>query len=432
MKRIKLQNVKKILRGASSLYSKRPELYFNKLWPNFFNKSKNVYLWDLNGKKYLDFIFAVGTNTLGYSNPKINNALIKSIKQGNMTTLNCPEEYLLAKELLNIHKWADEAKFARSGGEANSIAIRLARSYSKKQNIALCGYHGWHDWYLASNFNSKKNLSKHLMPNVSTVGVSNKLKNTTFTFNYNNFNKLKYLVNNKDIGIIIMEVYRNIEPKNNFLKKVRTLCNKKNIVLIFDECTSGFRNNYGGLHLLYGVNPDLAMFGKAIGNGHAITAVIGKKKIMNKAKNSFISSTFWGERSGFVAAMTTLKEMKKIKSWKKILSNGKYLIKEITKIGKKHNLQIEFSGKPSFFSFNFLSKNNYKYKFLLIDYFLKRNILASNVIYLSIFHDKKLSKIYLKNLDGAFKIISDCEKNLLNVNRLVSLPKQMKELKRYN
>ena len=145
MKRIKLQNVKKILRGASSLYSKRPELYFNKLWPNFFNKSKNVYLWDLNGKKYLDFIFAVGTNTLGYSNPKINNALIKSIKQGNMTTLNCPEEYLLAKELLNIHKWADEAKFARSGGEANSIAIRLARSYSKKQNIALCGYHGWHE-----------------------------------------------------------------------------------------------------------------------------------------------------------------------------------------------------------------------------------------------------------------------------------------------
>ena len=149
------------------------------------------------------------------------------------------------------------------------------------------------------------------------------------------------------------------------------MCNKKNIVLIFDECTSGFRNNYGGLHLLYGVNPDLAMFGKAIGNGHAITAVIGKKKIMKSAKDSFISSTFWGERSGYVAALTTLKEMKRIKSWKKILSNGNYLIEEIMKLGKIHNLQIEFSGKPSFFSFNFISKNNNKYKFLLIDYYLK-------------------------------------------------------------
>ena len=432
MKKIKLKNVQKILRGASTLYSKRPELYFNKLWPNFFEKSKNVYLWDLNGKKYLDFIFAVGTNTLGYSNPKINAAVIRSIKQGNMTSLNCPEEYMLAKELLSIHKWADEAKFARSGGEANSIAIRLARSYSTKQNIALCGYHGWHDWYLASNFGSKKNLSKHLMPNVSTVGVSKKLKNTTFTFKYNDFDKLRYLVNNKKIGIVIMEVYRNIEPKNNFLKKVRKLCNKKNIVLIFDECTSGFRNNYGGLHLLYGVNPDLAMFGKAIGNGHAITAVIGKKKIMKSAKDSFISSTFWGERSGYVAALTTLKEMKRIKSWKKILSNGNYLIEEIKKLGKIHNLQIEFSGKPSFFSFNFNSKNNNKYKFLLIDYFLKRNILASNVIYLSIFHNKKNSKAYLKYLDEVFKIISDCEKNLININKLVNLPKQIKELKRYN
>ena len=140
MKKIKLSNVQKILRGASTLYSKRPELYFNKLWPNFFKKSKNVYLWDLNGKKYLDFIFAVGTNTLGYSNPKINAAVIKSIIQGNMTSLNCPEEYMLAKELLSIHNWADEAKFARSGGEANSIAIRLARSYTTKQNIVLCGY----------------------------------------------------------------------------------------------------------------------------------------------------------------------------------------------------------------------------------------------------------------------------------------------------
>jgi glutamate-1-semialdehyde 2,1-aminomutase len=234
-----------------------------------------------------------------------------------MSTLNAPEEVYLAEKLLKMHPWADKVRFARTGGEANSIAVRLARASTSKKNIAFCGYHGWHDWYLAANIKSN-NLSTHLLSGLNVEGVPNNLKNTIYPFKYNDFESLEKLIEKKIIGIIKMEVVRNEMPKNNFLKKVRDIATKNNIILIFDECTTGFRNVFGGIHLRYKVNPDLAMFGKALGNGHAITAVIGKKSIMKNANKTFISSTFWTERSGPVAALACLKEMERLRSWEKI------------------------------------------------------------------------------------------------------------------
>ena len=240
----------------------------------------------------------VGTNLLGYANSKIDNQVIKSIRNSNMSTLNSKYEIYLAEKLIEIHDWADMARFARTGGEANSIAIRLARAFTKKDNIAVCGYHGWHDWYLSSNLTNKKNLETHLLPNLAINGVPKKLKGTVYPFKYNDFNYLKKIVKDKNIGVIKMEVVRNIMPKNNFLLKVRKLASKNNIVLIFDECTTGFRGTYGGLHKVFGINPDIAIFGKALGNGYAINAIIGKKEIMEMAHKSFISSTFWTEKIG--------------------------------------------------------------------------------------------------------------------------------------
>ena len=195
-----------------------------------------------------------------------------------------------------MHPHFDMARFARSGGEANSIAIRISRAASGKDGVAVCGYHGWHDWYLSTNLQNKNNLNSHLIKGLQTDGVPKALKNTVFPFEYNDFEKLKSIVEKNKIGTIKMEVYRNIEPKNNFLEKVRNLATKKGIVLIFDECTSGFRKTFGGLHKHYKVIPDLAMFGKALGNGYAITAVVGKKEVMEHAQNTFISSTFWTEK----------------------------------------------------------------------------------------------------------------------------------------
>ena len=204
------------------------------------------------------------------------------------------------------------------------MQLELQRlSKKKKPNVAACGYHGWHDWYLSSNLSNRNNLNYHLTKNVKTAGVNTKLKNTTFLFRYNDIDRLTYLLKNKKIGIIKMEVERNIKPDLKFLKKVRKLSNKYNAVLIFDECTSGFRETLGGIFHKYKVFPDLVTYGKAIGNGHAITAVVGKKKFLRSAEDTFVSSTFWSERIGFVAALSTIKIMRKKKIFSQIKKIGK-------------------------------------------------------------------------------------------------------------
>jgi glutamate-1-semialdehyde 2,1-aminomutase len=267
------KRAKKIIPGGNMLLSKRPEMFLPNKWPTYFTKSKGCYIWDLEGKKYTDMsLMGVGTNILGYNHSGVNKAVKEVLNKGNMTTLNCPEEVYLAEKLIKIHPWADMVKFTRTGGEANAVAIRIARAASKKDNIAICGYHGWHDWYLSANLKDNSKLNTHLLKGLDVNGVPKKLKNTIHPFEYNNIIQLKNIIKTENVGTIIMEVSRNYFPKNNFLKKVKDLAKKNNIILIFDECTSGFRQTYGGLHKLFNINTDIAVFGKALGNGYAIVA----------------------------------------------------------------------------------------------------------------------------------------------------------------
>ena len=282
-----LKKAKKIIPGGNQLLSKRSEMFLPGVWPAYYSKAKGCKVWDLNNKVYYDFAgMGVTACVLGYSNSDLNKALQFGLKNGSMCTLNATEEVELAKELLKIHKWSGMAKFCKSGGEACMVAIRIARAYTNKNNIAFCGYHGWHDWYLATNMNDSKNLDKQLLPGLKTKGVSNSFKNSIKPFIYNDINSLKKIFDKKNnkVGIVIMEPMRGVKPKNNFLQKVKNLAKKNNAILIFDEITSGFKDNYGGIHLKLKVNPDLAIFGKSIGNGYPISAIIGKKK--NQAKNA--------------------------------------------------------------------------------------------------------------------------------------------------
>jgi len=403
---------KKLIPDGNMLLSKRPDLFLPNRWPAYYSKAKGCTIWDLQGNKFIDMSFmGVGTNILGYSNPKINKEVFKAISKSNLSTLNCPEEVSLAEKLISLHPWAEMVKFARTGGEANSIAVRIARSASERDKVAFCGYHGWHDWYLSANLSNKKNLNNQLLPDLQIKGVPKSLKNTAVPFLYNDFEGLKKIINSKNIGIIKMEVMRNEPPRNNFLKKVRKLATEKNIILIFDECTSGFRSTNGGLHKKFKVNPDIAIFGKALGNGHAITAIIGKKKLMKHAQDTFISSTFWTERSGPVAALKTLEEMEKIKSWEIITKIGNKIVKGWKKLATKHKLKMRCSGIPSIKSFEIKSKNWLKYKTLISQEMLKKGFLAGNTVYACIDHNDKIIKKYLDCLDKIFKIISACEKN---------------------
>ena len=418
----------KVIPGGNLLYSKRPEMFLPDKWPTYFKKSKDCYVWDLRNKKYIDMIFAVGTNVLGYGNVRVNKAVLKTIKNGNLSTLNTYDEVKLAKELLRINKWADMAKFARTGGEANTIAIRIAKASNKKnQNVAVCGYHGWHDWYLASNLKDKTNLNYHLANNVKTEGVNSSLKNSIYLFRYNDIKRLEFLLKTKKVGIVKMEVVRNVKPINNFLTKVRKLTKKYKAILIFDECTSGFRQTQGGLHTEYDVYPDMITYGKALGNGYAITAILGKKKIMQAAQSTFLSSTFWSERIGFTAGIETLKIMNEKKTWNTIKKTGNYIIKGWNNLAKKNNLSLEISGLVSIPQFRF-KKNNNILKTFITHEMLKKGYLATTVIYVSLAHKKKIIDLYLDNLDKVFKKIS----KMKNPKKEIKIKAAHQDFKRLN
>ena len=415
------ERAKTIIPGGNMLISKRPELFLPKGWPTYFDKAKGIKIWNKN-KLFYDFCsMGVGTNLLGYCNNRVDTAVKKSINNGNMSTLNSKEDIELAEKLLELNKWADMVKFARSGGEANAIAIRIARAAAGKDKVAICGYHGWHDWYLAANLKSKKNLNNHLIKNLNPKGVPLNLKNTTFPFEYNNILSLEKIIKKHNIGIIKMEVKREEEPKNNFLQKVRKIADRNKIILIFDECTSGFRQSFGGLHKFYKVIPDMAMYGKALGNGYAITAVVGKRSIMENASTNFISSTMWTERIGTSAAIECLNVMEKTKSWLKITETGKWLKNQWRALAKLHNLKIDVMGLDAIPNFIFNSHNHNAYKTLITQEFLKNNMLATNKIFISVLHNKKNLQKYLDQLDKVFSTIKRVE-NGENINNFLFHP----------
>jgi glutamate-1-semialdehyde 2,1-aminomutase len=404
------KRAKQVIPGGNMLLSKRAEMFLPDQWPAYFSKSKGCKVWDLDGNEYIDMsIMGIGTNILGYGHPEVDAAVMQTVSAGNMSTFNCPEEVYLAEKLIEMHSWSDMARFARTGGEANAVAIRIARAASGKDKVAICGYHGWHDWYLSANLGNDENLAGHLLPGLEPKGVPQSLRGTVFPFNYNNYDELETLVNTHDIGVIKMEVVRNKEPKNNFLQKVRKLATDRGIVLIFDECTSGFRETFGGLHKKYGVEPDIAMFGKALGNGYGISAIIGRREVMEATQSTFISSTFWTERIGPTAAIKTLEVMERVKSWDTITQTGLQIRKRWQLLADRHSLGINHWGLPSLTGFTFQSENALAYKTLITQEMLAKGYLASNSIYVCTEHTPEIIDGYFDAMNSIFGLIKECE-----------------------
>jgi glutamate-1-semialdehyde aminotransferase len=416
------KKAKTLIPGGTMLLSKRPEMFLPEHWPAYFSKAKGCTVWDLDGNAYRDLsIMGIGTNTLGYGHDEVDEAVMQTIKSGNMSTLNCPEEVWLAEKLIEINPWAAMVRFARSGGEANAIAIRIARAAAGRDNVAICGYHGWHDWYLSTNHNGD-GLSEHLLPGLSPNGVPKNLKNTVFPFHYNNFEELEQIVANENIGVIKMEVVRNFGPENNFLQKVRDLATKKNIVLVFDECTSGFRETFGGIFKKYGVEPDVTLFGKTISNGYALTAVVGKQEIMEAAQTTFISSTFWTERIGPSAALKTLEVMERIKSWETITQTGEKMRAGWKKLAEENGLKINIAGIPALSTYAVQCNNPLVYKTLITQEMLKKGFLANTSFYASIAHSEADMNAYFDALNEVYQVIAKCEKGELDVMNLLEGP----------
>lgn len=402
----------KIIPGGNSLLSKRREMYAPSQWPSFFDESKGIMVKDINGKEYRDFSnFSVGTNSLGYGNKNVDAAVIRCISKGNMSTLNPPEEVYLAERLIELHPWSSMARFARTGGEANSIAIRIARAFTGKSKIAFCGYHGWHDWYLSANLKDSRNLDKQLLSGLSTSGVPKELMGTSLPFLEGDLEGLEVILRQGDVAAIKMEVMRSKEPSLQYLREIKELAKKYNCLLIFDECTSGFRETYGGLHLKYGIEPDLAVLGKTLGNGYAITTVIGTKRVMGAGETTFISSSFFTERIGFVAGLAALEEMDRLKSWQVITRIGKAFKDRLQSLANKHSLMIDITGMDALTTYNFKYENSLEIKTFIIQEMLKENFLTSNVFYSSVEHSQEDMDAFFTSLDKVLKRLANIISN---------------------
>lgn len=413
-------DAKKIIPGGNQLLSKRSEMFLPNGWPSYYEKAKGVAVWDLDGNEFIDMsIMGIGSCILGYADPDVNKAVKKAIDDGSMSTLNCPEEVQLAKLLCKIHSWADMVRYARTGGESMAIAIRIARAFTGRDKVAFCGYHGWSDWYLSSNLADGENLDGQLLPGLEPKGVPRGLVGTTLPFRYNHIEDLEKITSqNKDVGAIVVEPLRHEQPKNGFLEKVRKLARKSRAVLIFDEISVGWRLNVGGVHLLYNVEPDIAVFGKAMSNGFPMAAIIGKRQVMSAAQDTFISSTYWTERIGPVAALATIEKLSEKDVPKHLERTGKEVMKGLETTAKEYGLKITVSGPPCMVAFTFdYGDESLAIRTLFTQEMLKLGFLASSLIYITYAHRKTHIDQYFKAVDKTFAVISKA----INENKVLDL-----------
>lgn len=410
------KKAKTIIPTGNQLLSKRSERFLPDNWPSYYKTAKGCKIWDLDGNEYYDFAqMGVGSCVLGYANEEVNIAVIDAISNGSMSSLNSYEEVLLAEKLINLHPWADMARFARTGGEACAVGVRIARAATGKDKVVFCGYHGWHDWYISSNIGDTSKLDEQLLPGLKPAGVPRELKHSSLPFFYNDINSLKEIVEaNDDIGVIIMEPQRNENPKDNFLQKVKDIASEIGAVLIFDEVTSGFRMNNGGIHLTYNVEPDIAIFGKALGNGFPISAIIGRRKVMEAAQISFISSTFWTERVGFTAALKTLEIFERDKVYLNLLKYGNQINEVWTKAAKNANLDIHISGIPQLTHITFKNSLPMESQTFYTQEMLKKGYLLGASIYPTNAYNESIIEKFGVDTAEVFLLLSEyLEKGIL-------------------
>lgn len=401
------EKAKSIIPGGTSLLSKQSEMFLPKNWPSYFKKAQGVVITDLDERRLIDMSYmGIGACVLGYADKDVNQAVKQVIDSGSMSTLNSPEEVTLAHLLLQLHPWAQSVRYARTGGEAMAIAIRIARASTQRDVVAFCGYHGWHDWYLAANLEDDSHLDGQLLPGLKPLGVPRCLKGSALPFHYNRLDELKNIIKKHAIATIVMEPQREHSPDTHFLKEVRHLADKARAVLIFDEVTSGFRINLGGIHLTHKIFPDIAVFGKAISNGFPMAAIVGVKKIMDVSQDTFISSTYWTERIGPAAAIATIKKMKQCRVQKHLIAMGQHLMNGWRKRAYAHGLKIELLNIPPLATFRFnYGKDNQAIYTLFTQEMLKHNYLAAKSVYLSFAHTKKNINKYLQTLDTVFPLL---------------------------
>jgi len=401
---------RRLIPGGTQLLSKRPEMFAPEQWPAYYSSAAGCEVVDIDGRRFVDFTHnGVGACLLGYAHPRVTSAVVECVQRGSMSSLNSPDEVALAKELIDLHPWAEQARFARCGGEALAIAARIARAATGRDTVAFCGYHGWSDWYLAANLGAEKALDGHLLPGLSPAGVPRGLAGTALPFGYNRLEELEAIVrtHGQHLAAVIMEPTRNTPPAAGFLAGVRQLCDESGAKLVFDEVTTGFRLRLGGVHLDYGVEPDMAVFAKALGNGHPIAAVIGKAGTMEAAQNTFISSTYWTEGVGPAAALTTIAVMREIDVPAHVKRIGEQFRAECQRLAKKHSLPLVLGGYPALTTLGFDDPASAALVTLFTVRMLARGFLAGSSFYPTLAHRPSHIEAFAHAADPVFAKLAE-------------------------
>ncbi len=392
---------KTLIPGGTQLLSKRPEMYAPEQWPAYYREAEGCEVVDLDGRRYLDIsTMAVGACLLGYNDPDVTEAVVSRVQAGSMCTLNNPEEVELARLLVELHPWAEQVRYARTGGEAMAVAVRIARAATRRDRIAFCGYHGWHDWYLAANLEpggETDRLDGHLLPGLKPLGVPSNLAETALPFRYNDLDALAAIVSQRgdDLAAVVMEPTRHIDPNPGFLEGVRELCDRSGAVMVFDEITAGWRFTLGGAHLRYGVEPDIAVFAKALGNGHPAAAIVGRAAAMQAAQESFISSTYWTEGVGPTAALATIHKMQTVDVPRHVEAIGRRFQEGLQEIARQNDLPLKTHGHPALTTIQFDHPQAAALGTLLTVRMLARGILAGGGFYASLAHTDQHVDTYL-------------------------------------
>ena len=403
------KHAKERIPGGVGLLSKSPEQFAPDRWPGYFSRAKGCEVWDLDGKHYYDFTTnGIGACLLGFADPDVSMAAVRRIADGGMCSQNPAEEVWLADRLCEIHPWADCVRFARTGGETCAVAVRIARATTGRDVVAICGYHGWTDWYLAANLADDHGLDGQLLPGLKPLGVPKGLTNSCITFNFENYEEFDAIIRSYGdrLACVIMEPLRHEVSDGKFLNYVKDRVHSAGGLLIFDEITIGWRMTFGGSHKLLGITPDMATFGKAMANGHPIGAVIGTREAMDGANDSFISSTFWTEAVGPAAALAAIDKMERTKVWEHAAEVGRTVQKDWMAGASEAGLAIECTGVPCLAHFNWPGEYGEEEKRALKTLYtvlmLREGFLGNNALYPTLAHEEKVLALHREVCAGVF------------------------------
>lgn len=386
-------HAREVISGGTGLLSKRAEGFDTNSWPSYYSRCSGCEVWDSTGRHFIDYVGGIGAVLLGYSDPDVNAAVTRRVSLGSYCSLVNPQELELAETLLALHPWAGKVRYARTGGEAMAVAVRIARAATGHSGIAFCGYHGWSDWYLAANLGDSKALDGHLLPGLEPKGVPRELAGTSVPFHYNDLESFEKAIQKLEgnFAAVVMEPMRSEWPNDDFIAKVAAKCHSLGAVLIVDEITSGLRYGFPGALSKIGIDPDIVVYAKAMSNGFPFAAIIGREEIMREADASFISSSNWTDGVGTAAALTVLEKVQRLNVQEVVWERGIKLQKALRTVAERHpSCKILIGGMPSTPTLTFqLGTDSLAAKALYIRKMLAHGFMVSSIFYLMYAHEEK-------------------------------------------